>query len=137
MPQLGELEQVIMQTLWADADQPQSVREIHTRVTAERDLAYTTVMTVLDRLAKKDLVIRELDGRAWLYKARQTQAGYLADNILDLLRTMGPEGQRQVMSEVAARLAEAGEAPPCASLWTQNLRREVTLAGDSRSQQNR
>ena len=37
------------------------------RFEGEREIAYTTVMTVLDRIAKKDLVNRERDGRAWRY----------------------------------------------------------------------
>jgi len=64
---LGELEGRVMARLWAD-DRPQSVREVHLALNQERELAYTTVMTVLDRLAKKGLVRRERgEGRAYLY----------------------------------------------------------------------
>lgn len=59
-----------MEHLWATADaHPEgvTVREVHDAIGVERGLAYTTLMTVLDRMAKKDLVARERDGRAWRY----------------------------------------------------------------------
>ncbi|MGD7789445.1 BlaI/MecI/CopY family transcriptional regulator [Propionibacteriaceae bacterium Y1700] len=71
---LGELERAVLERLWA-ADEPLSVREVHSTLATGRDLAYTTVMTVLDRMAKKGLVQRERadTGRAWLYRASQTR----------------------------------------------------------------
>ena len=70
MNSLGELERRVMDRLWATPG-PQSVRDVHLALSAERDLAYTTVMTVLDRLAKKALVRRTRDGRAYLYEPAQ------------------------------------------------------------------
>ena len=67
-----------MEELW-QAEQPLSVRAVHSHLTAERDLAYTTVMTVLDRLAKKDIVTRERHGRAWLYRPTQSREEMVAD----------------------------------------------------------
>jgi predicted transcriptional regulator len=65
MPHLGELERSVMNVLW-DAPEPRTVREVMDSL-GERDLAYTTVMTVLDRLGAKDMVRRERDGRAFRY----------------------------------------------------------------------
>ena len=67
-----------MEQLWSTSA-PQSVREVHLALTQSRDLAYTTVMTVLDRLAKKGLVSRERDGRAYLYAAAQSREDLVAD----------------------------------------------------------
>ena len=39
-------------------------------MTAAKPLAYTTVMTVLDRLAKKNVVTRRKQGRAFVYAPR-------------------------------------------------------------------
>jgi predicted transcriptional regulator len=44
------------------------VRELVRELQADRDIAYTTVMTVLDNLYKKGWVGRELDGRAYRYE---------------------------------------------------------------------
>lgn len=65
MPRLGELERSVMNVLW-DGDAPLTVREVLERL-GDRDLAYTTVMTVLDRLGTKEMVRRERDGRAFRY----------------------------------------------------------------------
>ena len=60
---LGELERAVMDHLW-DAATPQTVRQVHEALATRRELAYTTVMTVLDRLAKKHRVTRTMAGRA-------------------------------------------------------------------------
>lgn len=67
-----------MQQLW-DSGQPQSVREVHGVLAGERELAYTTVMTVLDRLAKKGLVVRGQHGRAYRYVAAQSREELTAE----------------------------------------------------------
>ena len=54
---LGELEQAVMDHLWSSPE-PQTVRQVHEPLSTHRDLAYTTVMTVLQRLAKKNLVVQ-------------------------------------------------------------------------------
>ena len=63
MNRLGELERAIMEVLW-EASDLMTVRQVGACLT-DRDLAHTTVMTVLDRLAMKGFVNRERAGRAW------------------------------------------------------------------------
>ena len=50
----GELEQQVMVLLWR-AGEPLTVADVQELLARDRDLAYTTVMTVLERLAKKGL----------------------------------------------------------------------------------
>jgi predicted transcriptional regulator len=69
---LGDLERVVMEQLWNAADGA-TVREVHSALEADREIAYTTVMTVLDRLSKKDIVTREREGRAWRYYASNSR----------------------------------------------------------------
>jgi|SRR5579871_2579227 predicted transcriptional regulator len=65
---LGPLEAEVMAVLWA-AKEPVSVREVAGQLNAERSepLAYTTVMTVLSRLAGKQVVARRRQGRGYVY----------------------------------------------------------------------
>lgn len=49
-----------------------TVRQVHEALAANREIAYTTVMTVLDRLAKKGAVEQLRDGRAYLYRPAVT-----------------------------------------------------------------
>src|ERR1043165_121183 len=62
---LGKLEREVLEETWRLGEI--SVRDIH-RAFDER-IAYTTIMTTLDRLFKKNLLARLKDGRAFLYSA--------------------------------------------------------------------
>jgi predicted transcriptional regulator len=84
---LGELERAVLDVLW-DRGTPASVREV-AEALHERGLAYTTVMTVLDRLAGKGMVERERAGRAWSYRPAATREAYIAQLMLDALDLAG------------------------------------------------
>jgi predicted transcriptional regulator len=84
---LGDLERAIMDVLW-ETDTSLTVREVSARLT-ERNLAHTTVMTVLDRLAKKGFARRERDGRAWRYRPAATRETYVAELMLTALEQTG------------------------------------------------
>jgi predicted transcriptional regulator len=81
---LGDLERVVMSVLW-DAPGPLTVRQVHESIGPERDLAYTTVMTVLHRLAKKKVVTEEKQDRAYRYAATQSREEMTASVMLDAL----------------------------------------------------
>lgn len=98
---LGDLERTIMERLWAiDPVTPEgalTVREIHERIAEEREIAYTTVMTVLDRLTKKGLVTRERDGRAWRYLPESTSEELTAHLLRDSLDHIDSSDRRAAM----------------------------------------
>lgn len=76
-----------MDILWESQD-PLTVRQVSQGLT-ERDLAHTTVMTVLDRLAKKGFAKRTRDGRAWRYCAAETREAYVIELMLSALEQTG------------------------------------------------
>src|SRR5579859_3119804 len=76
-----------MDVLW-ETSNPLTVRAVSERLT-ERDLAHTTVMTVLDRLAKKGFALRERDGRAWQYRASASREAYVTELMLSALDQAG------------------------------------------------
>ena len=63
---LGPLELELMQILWSHGES--NVREVVFRL--NRSLAYTTVMTTLDRLYKKGFLDRRMPDRAFVYSPR-------------------------------------------------------------------
>lgn len=87
---LGELEREVMNELWS-APGPMLVRDVHTALARDRDLAYTTVMTVLERLARKRMVERDLDGRAYRYRPAQTKDALVAEAMSDALDGAGTQ----------------------------------------------
>jgi len=88
---MGELERSVMDFLWAAAADAaasgttSTVREVHAALAADRDIAYTTVMTVLDRLAKKGLVEQHREGRAYRYRAAGSREALTADLMRETL----------------------------------------------------
>lgn len=89
MRTLGELEREVMNQLWA-ADTPLSVRAVMASL-PNQDLAYTTVMTVLDRLGRKELVTRIRSGRAFLYSPAHAREELTSELMNAALDSAGPD----------------------------------------------
>ena len=85
MAGLGELERAVMEHLWSSTE-PQTVRQVHDALSRERELAYTTVMTVLQRLAKKRLVVQQRDDRAHRYTPVHQREELVASLMVDALK---------------------------------------------------
>ena len=89
------LEFDLMQILWAHGES--NVRDVVQHL--QRPLAYTTVMTTLDRLYKKGLLERRMPDRAFLYSARLSREEWertRAENVLaDFLA--GPQASRELL----------------------------------------
>jgi BlaI family penicillinase repressor len=82
---LAPLELECMNTLWPMGEG--TVREIRDRLAPRRPRAYTTIMTIMDRLARKGVVERHKVGRAYLYRpnlsaedARAQALGQVVEN---------------------------------------------------------
>jgi BlaI family transcriptional regulator, penicillinase repressor len=65
---LAPLELDCMNTLWPMGEG--TVREIRDSLATRRARAYTTIMTIMDRLARKGVVERHKKGRAYVYRPR-------------------------------------------------------------------
>ena len=76
---LGPLEAEVMQVMWSSGER-WTVRAMLDRLNEGRrpPLAYTTVMTVMARLADKEILRRELNGRGYVYEAAVPDAASIA-----------------------------------------------------------
>lgn len=85
---LGPLGAEVMELLWSSRE-PQSVRAVLDRMNRGRaePLAYTTVMTVLARLAERGAAERTLAGRGYVYEAAVEDVAELA--VRDVVRDHG------------------------------------------------
>jgi predicted transcriptional regulator len=79
------LELAILRSLWRRGQA--TVREVQADLAAERPLAYTTVMTVLDRLFRKGLTTRTRRSRAHVYEPAVAEARLRSDALAGLLDT--------------------------------------------------
>jgi predicted transcriptional regulator len=68
---LGPLEERLMDVVWAGG--PLTVREVCGRLRGHGTPVYTTVMTTLDRLFHKGLLVRHKEGNAFVYSAAMTR----------------------------------------------------------------
>jgi len=65
---LGPLEANVMESIWGSRKTPVTVREIYEALKKTKNLAYTTVMSTMDRLFEKNLLDRKIEkGRGGLY----------------------------------------------------------------------
>jgi predicted transcriptional regulator len=83
MLRLGELERAVMDVLWA-ADGPVTARQVTGGLTG-RELALTTVLTVLSRLEAKGFLRRTRDGRAHHYEPTASREEHVAGLMHEVL----------------------------------------------------
>lgn len=105
---LGTLESAVMAVVWRRS--PVTAREVCERMTGAKERAYTTIMTTMDRLHRKGLLLREKDGLAWRYTPALDKAAFeraLADGLAQgILQTHG-EAALSAFVEAAAEVDEA------------------------------
>jgi predicted transcriptional regulator len=98
---LAPLESAIMDAVWG-ADGPVSVRAVLDNLNAHRPqpLAYTTVMTVMNRLVAKNVLRRDGAPRQYRYQATAGNAVGIAMH--EVLRTHGAAAIAEFLSEAKA-----------------------------------
>jgi predicted transcriptional regulator len=117
---LGPLESEVMETVWDLGET--TVRDVHAELAPRRDLAYTTVMTTMTRLAAKGLLHRDTSGLAHRYRPTVSRDDYarstvtsVVDWLLDsfpepamryFVQKIDDEADPAVMSALRARIDE-------------------------------
>lgn len=89
---LPELELEVMKVLWSMEDA--TVGDVQEELEPQRPLAYTTVMTVLDRLTRKHVVTRRKQGRGYVYRpalSREVARELALDRLLNDYFSDSPE----------------------------------------------
>lgn len=97
---LGELESAVVEALWERGEL--STPAVYANVGVPRGLAYTTILTVLQRLVKKELAKRRLAGRSHVYTAalsREQFAERRAHSLASTFVEIGAAGVATFLSE--------------------------------------
>lgn len=105
-PRLGDLEGAVLEALWEHG--PLTTPAVYDSVGRPRGLAYTTVLTVLQRLTKKGLVTRQEDAKAHTYSAALARDEYNRRRAHALAAEVVPLGA----AGMAAFMAEAERLDP-------------------------
>lgn len=107
---LFDLEADIMEAVWSAEWAEFSVSDVHERLAASREIAYTTVMTTVSRLFEKGVLRRMKDGRRYLYAPVFTRAAFarrMAQAAFDRLTSDNPATAMTLLIE---RVADADVA---------------------------
>jgi predicted transcriptional regulator len=107
LERLGSLEAELMERIWSRGDA--SVRDLHEDFSPR--LAYTTIMTTLDRLYKKGLLDRSRVGKAYVYAARLTEKEYrerVAERLISMALQDG-KNSNAVLSSFVDFVSEADQ----------------------------
>src|SRR2546425_13092685 len=102
---LGKLERAVLNETWQRREI--SVRDIY--LAFEERIAYTTLMTTLDRLYKKRLLDRRKDGRAFFYSPAVSREEFehgIREDVIDGLLGHGAEGVRPVLACIVETVSE-------------------------------
>ena len=102
-PLLGPLEAQVMEIVWSKGEV--TIRDIYDTVRKQRDLAYTTIMTVVHNLHKKDLLSQRKDGNAHFYTANQSRSQFIRSRVAELLDGLLEDFTEPAMAHLAERLS--------------------------------
>lgn len=83
---LGELESEIMEVIWLKNEA--SVRDVLKEIEQRKEIAYTTVMTVMVRLHEKGLIERTKDGQAFIYSPAVTKEELEEDTVKSIFKSI-------------------------------------------------
>ena len=101
---LGDREASIMEVVWNAREA--TVREIHAALGCKTHLAYTTVMTITDRLRRKGLLRRQKRGNAYVYCAEGSRESFVASCVHRLLDAFLPDLNEAALSRFVDGLAQ-------------------------------
>jgi predicted transcriptional regulator len=110
--ELGPLEREVMELVWRRPEKSEvSVRDIH--LAFEERLAYTTLMTTLDRLHKKGMLDRRKEGRAYFYSPRFSPDEFergVARELINKLLGRGSDGVEPILACIIDAVSERDRA---------------------------
>ena len=102
-----ELELEILKVVWRDG--PCTVRQVRDALAEFRDLAYTSVMTVMNIMTRKKYLTRHKDGRSYMYSPRVAEAETKQGLLGDVVERAFDGSARAVMLSLL-ELGDIGEA---------------------------
>ncbi len=103
---LAPLELECMNMLWPMGQA--TVREIRDRLTPRRARAYTTIMTIMDRLARKGVVERRKAGRAYLYRPKLAAADARSQAVAQIVENFFGGSTAALLEHLAERTENQG-----------------------------
>jgi predicted transcriptional regulator len=101
---MGDLEAEILECVWDLGSA--SVKDVHQCLLERREIAYTTVMTVMSRLTAKGLLVSHPVGRAYVYQAAAGREEFCAGVVRDFMSDMLAGADRAVLAQFVDSVTE-------------------------------
>ncbi len=100
----GELQMEVMRALWRLAE-PSNVEEVRKALPARHRGAYTTVQTILNRLAERGLLSRVRKGKVILYRPKISEADYYSRSVRQTLAQASDDARRTALAQLVGDMA--------------------------------
>jgi len=104
---LFDLEADIMEVVWSSDWEWFAVSQVRDRLLESRDIAYTTVMTTINRLHKKGHFDRQRDGRRHLYHAKYSRDAFNQAMAIEVLDSFDAGSQDAAIALLVDRVSRA------------------------------
>jgi predicted transcriptional regulator len=104
---LGALERAILEVLWEKPDL--TGRDVYERVRSRKKTAYTTVLTVLNRMVEKGSLRREREDGLYVYNAAMTREEFerrVASAVIKGIYDIAPSQTVSTFVDILSRLEE-------------------------------
>lgn len=116
-PSDGEL--AILRVLWSQG--PSTVRDVHTELSKERDMGYTTVLKLMQIMVDKGLLARDERARSHTYRPLQGEAETQQCLVKELLHKAFAGNRRELV-------LQALESEPATAEELEDIRRLLNKA---------
>lgn len=107
-PIQGELQAQIMTALWRL--ETGTVEQVRSALPQRYRSAYTTVQTVLNRLAERGFLARKRVGQAIVYRPKLTESQYLSRTIRHTLASATPDARQAALAQLISGLRDSERA---------------------------
>ncbi len=100
---LGDLEAEVMTIIWKS--NKVTVRDVYEQLRLKKTLAYTTIMTIMSRLAEKGLLQKESQGNAYVYTPAISESDFAKQVVSEVLDGLLEEFNEPAISHMVDRLS--------------------------------
>ena len=93
---LGKLELMIMQVVWECGEA--TVRRVRNEIARKRDLAYSTIMTMMRKLEQKGVLAHRVEDRTYIYRPLVSRGDVERSMLRDLLQSVFEGSHQQLVN---------------------------------------
>ncbi|NRD78608.1 BlaI/MecI/CopY family transcriptional regulator [Bacillus sp. BRMEA1] len=103
----GPLEAKIMEILWNGNEM--SIKEVQQLIEKERMINFNTVMTVMNRLVEKKLLVKRIEGRTSFYRPMKTKTEFIDEQSKKLTENLLDEFGEMVVNHMLDSLEDVNQ----------------------------